>query len=353
MRRFPVGAFPAMGLAEARDRARALRVRVRAGEDPVAERRRLRAVGRDAKEGIGTLAALLELYGRGPGAALKSWGDARRRIRTVFAPHLGRPLAALGAAELQATADAYPARQSAAAAVRYIRPVLRWGASRGHLAGAAAAAVEPPATVKRRERVLGREELEALLPALAAGGEDPYRRALLFMLLTLARREEVATTRRRDLDLGAAEWRIADTKNGRGHRVPLSRQAVELLRAAGPEGPDMLVFRTPASRGGDGRLVNWDRETKRLMEETGTAGWTRHDLRRTGATLLGEMGVEPHVIEAALNHAAIHSRLAATYNRARYLPAVREALQALADRLDRIAIGAEGVEAARPGDGRA
>ncbi len=97
-------------------------------------------------------------------------------------------------------------------------------------------------------------------------------------------------------------------------------------------------------RGGDGRLVNWDRETKRLMEETGTAGWTRHDLRRTGATLLGEMGVEPHVIEAALNHAAIHSRLAATYNRARYLPAVREALQLLADRL--YAIGAAGAEVA-------
>ena len=125
--------------------------------------------------------------------------------------------------------------------------------------------------------------------------------------------------------------------------MPLSRQAVELLRAAGPGAPDALVFRTPASRGGDGRLVNWDRETKRLMEETGTAGWTRHDLRRTGATLLGEMGVEPHVIEAALNHAAIHSRLAATYNRARYLPAVRDALQLLADRLDRIATGGRGV----------
>jgi hypothetical protein len=52
------------------------------------------------------------------------------------------------------------------------------------------------------------------------------------------------------------------------------------------------------------------------------------------------------VIEAALNHAAIHSRLAATYNRARYLPAVRDALQILADRLD--AIGAGGAEAARP-----
>lgn len=50
-------------------------------------------------------------------------------------------------------------------------------------------------------------------------------------------------------------------------------------------------------------------------------------------------GAEPHVVEAALNHAVIHSRLAATYNQARYLPAVREALQLLADRLDGIAAG--------------
>jgi hypothetical protein len=50
------------------------------------------------------------------------------------------------------------------------------------------------------------------------------------------------------------------------------------------------------------------------MKATGTARWTRHDLRRTGATLLGEMEREPHVIDAALNHTSIHSQLAATHN---------------------------------------
>jgi integrase len=256
----------------------------------------------------------------------------------VFAPHLRRPLASLKAGELQMTADGYPARQSAAAAVRYLRPVLKWGAKRGYVAPEAAL-IEPPATVKRRDRVLVREELAAILPVLAGGHGDPYRQGLLFMLLTLARREEVCAARWRDLDLAADEWRIPSTKNGLGHRLPLSRQAMVLLRAVGPGEPETLVFRTKAKRGGDGRLINWDRETKRLMAETGTAGWTRHDLRRTGATMLGEMGVEPHVIEAALNHAAIHSRLAATYNQARYLPAVREVLQRLADRLDAIAAG--------------
>ena len=52
------------------------------------------------------------------------------------------------------------------------------------------------------------------------------------------------------------------------------------------------------------------------------------------------MGTEPHVIEAALNHAEVHSRLAGIYNKSRYQPAVAAALQMLADRLDGIAADA-------------
>lgn len=55
--------------------------------------------------------------------------------------------------------------------------------------------------------------------------------------------------------------------------------------------------------------------------------------------MFGNMGVRPDIIEAALNHATIHSPLAATYNLSRYLPQVREALQRLADVLDDIEQG--------------
>ena len=86
---------------------------------------------------------------------------------------------------------------------------------------------------------------------------------------------------------------------------------------------DELVFRTFTG----GPISNWDRETKALQEASGTEGWTRHDLRRTGATMLGEMGELPDIIEAALNHVSIRSPLAATYNRSRYRPQVAAALQ--------------------------
>src|ERR1700679_2199710 len=78
--------------------------------------------------------------------------------------------------------------------------------------------------------------------------------------------------------------------------------------------------------------------------------WHRHDLRRTGATLLGEMGELPDIIEAALNHVSIRSPLAATYIRSRYRPQVAAALQRLADALDGIEAGAAQVVQLRAGD---
>jgi integrase len=143
-----------------------------------------------------------------------------------------------------------------------------------------------------------------------------------------------------DISLEASAWTIPTTKNGEPHTVPLSRQARELLQERKPAKvkPSDLVFAN--SEGG--ALHNWDRETKRIMAACGVTGWTRHDLRRTGASTLGEMGVLPDLIEAALNHVSIRSQLAATYNRSRYRPQVAEALQRLADRLDEIETGHAG-----------
>ncbi len=142
-------------------------------------------------------------------------------------------------------------------------------------------------------------------------------------------------SRGEDLDHSGNEERPA------AHVVPLSLQALELLRARAPatSAPDTLVFASSVGTS----LGNWDRETKALQESSGTTDWHRHDLRRTGATMLGEMGEMPDIIEAALNHAVIHSALAATYNRSRYRPQVAVALQRLADALDAIEAGAANV----------
>lgn len=238
-------------------------------------------------------------------------------------------------------ADAYPYPKAADFVVRTIRPALKWAAQRGYVS-ADLAHLRQRMPAERRRRVLSRDELAALLPALRQSGR-PYAAAIHFMLLTLARREEVAAAEWRHIDLEVGTWTIPETKNGEPHIVPLSRQAMGLLRQLKPAGPRKqkpraardLVFHTSAGN----KLINWDREAKAIQAASKTTGWTRHDLRRTGATMLGEMGIIPDIIETALNHITIRSALAATYNRSRYRPQVAEALQRLADALDAIEAG--------------
>ena len=356
-RRFPLGSWPAVGLSGARDAARALREKVKGdGADPIAERRRDRAIGADAKAGVGTLAALLDVYEAQECGGLKSWPESRKRIAVVFKPLMARPVAMMTLGDLQLAADSYRSARSgeaspksAAFAVRTLRPALKWASAPGRayispeLAGLSA-----PGKVKARDRTLTRDELAALLPALRASCR-PYGAALHLMLLTLARREEVATARWRDIDMKGGTWTIpaSAAKNGQAHIIPLSSRAAELLRSRLPADGDPSAFIFSTSTGA--RLLNWDRETKAIHAASGTAGWTRHDLRRTGATLLGEMGVDPHIIEAALNHVSIHSQLAATYNRSRYRPQVAAALQRLADALDGIESGAGEIVPLRAG----
>jgi integrase len=341
LRRYTLGNHPAMGVAEAREEARLMRVKVReAGADPIAERKRERVVARDAKDGIGTLTALLDDYAAAEGSQLKSWAECRRRIESVFAAYLKRPLERLALVDLQHTADHWPSAQSAAAAVRYIRPVLKWAAHR-RLVGLELTTIRPPATVGRRDRVLSKDELAKLLPVLATS-DRPYAACLRLIMLTLTRREEASTALWGHVDLESATWTIPETKNGQPHVLPLSRQAVTLLHTLLPKDKHGNPTKAAATRpvfatATGGALCNWDRETKAIMKDSGTGGWTRHDLRRTGATRLGEAGVPPHVIEAALNHTSISSQLAATYNKSRYRPEVTAALQLLADDLDSIA----------------
>jgi integrase len=348
MRRFMLGDYDDMGLADARTKARALRVKVRDdGEDPTLERKRDRAIGAAARAGEGTLKAMLVLYEEKRGSKLKSWSHSRKRVDLVFSSLMDRPVATLTTADFQMAADSYKSSNSAAFAVRTIRPALKWCAAPGrNYVKAELALLSQPESVKPRKRVLSRDELTRVLPALKKS-DRPHARCIRLLMLTLTRLNEAAGARWGDFDLEAMTWSVRETKNDQPHTVPLSRQALALLEDIKPKevARDTLVFATAAGT----LLGNWDRETKAIHEVSKTSLWHRHDLRRTGATMLGEMGELPDIIEAALNHTSIRSPLAATYNRSRYRPQVATALQRLADALDSIeAGGGEIVPIARP-----
>ena len=231
MRRFSLGEWPRMGIKEAREAARSLRVDIRNGYDPVAERRQNRAIGQDAKVGIGTLTALLDLYERKVGTGIKSWPISKRRVEVVFAGQLKRPLSVISRIDLQIAIDGYGSQLQARGAAHCLRPVLRWAAAR-HYVAAELIGLEVPAKPRRRERVLDEAELRALLPVLRCS-TSPYALAMRVMLLTLMRREEVCGARWRDIDLRAGTWRIdaGRAKNRVEHRVPMPQQVLDLLKA--------------------------------------------------------------------------------------------------------------------------
>jgi len=206
--------------------------------------------------------------------------------------------------------------------------------------------LDPGTPPSKRTRVLNHGELERLLRVLIELPDNAHARCLRFILWTAARRAEAGEASWGEIDLGSGIWSIPPErhKSGRGHSVILPEQARNALAGWAGErspAPNELVF---ASRTGK-PIGNWDRITKRLYELSGTSSWQRHDLRRTVATLAGRLGQPPHAIEAMLGHligsslSDVNATLAHTYNRSRYEREAGEALQVVADELDRLVAG--------------
>lgn len=129
---------------------------------------------------------------------------------------------------------------------------------------------------------------------------------MMFLFLTVARREEVSTACWKDFDFFNGVWNKPDTKTKagetvRGQSLPLSTAALDLLRSLpgyNAHEPKDLVF---PNRDG-GIQDNWQRISEIIQEASGTTDWTRHDVRRTGSTLMEELGVAIQTIDSILNH---------------------------------------------------
>jgi len=116
------------------------------------------------------------------------------------------------------------------------------------------------------------------------------------------------------------------TKKGRPHIIPLSEPAKAIL-AKFPRDDRGCVF----GRDSTG-FSGWSKAREKIDRRIAEAGkpldhWTPHDLRRTVATQMAGLGIQPHIIEAVLNHVSGHKAgVAGIYNRATYDKEKREAL---------------------------
>lgn len=164
------------------------------------------------------------------------------------------------------------------------------------------------------------------------------RLALRLTMLTLARTKEIrgATWAEfHDLDGDAPIWRIpsARMKAKRAHDVPLSRQAVQVLRELrGYTGDDEYLF--PHERKRD-KPMSENAMLYALWSMGYRGRMTGHGFRALGSTILNEAGYRTVVIERALAH-EISDKVEAAYNRAEYLQERRDMLQWYADELQRL-----------------
>lgn len=225
--------------------------------------------------------------------------------------------------------------------------MFAWGMKAGLIQANPVAATFKPAEEKTRERVLSDREL-ALIWRSTSGGAD-HDRIVRLLMLTGARREEIAGMRWSELTLnndGSATWLLPPvrSKNRLPHMLTLPRFAAGLLpqpRQGENDEVRELVFGE-----GRGSFSGWSRCKERLdariAEANGgkpIAPWVLHDLRRTFVTRLNDLGTEPHVIEALVNHVGgiAKAGVAGVYNRSAYAVQKRAALNLWCDHVARLA----------------
>lgn len=172
------------------------------------------------------------------------------------------------------------------------------------------------------------------------GAHFTTQAATKMLVYTMVRKGELIRSRWPEFDLDAAIWDIPAErmKMRKRHRVYLPRQAVELLRVLKPMTEHQeYVFPTIYTK--TGRVapmgeVSLNHFFKRM--DFGVPGFSPHGIRGTAATLLREHGIRSEVVELLLSHAP-KGQVEAAYNHAELGQERREALQFLADHLDKLA----------------
>ena len=265
---------------------------------------------------------------------------ARMYLRGQWHALHDRPADELTRREIVAVLQPYAGRRTAIQLLRHLSACLSWGMERGLLDRHAAIGIKPPAEAATRDRVLTAPELRTILAAADAAPDDGFRGGfgdvVKLLLLTAQRRGEVGGMAWSEIDLENAQWSLpADRcKNARPHTVPLPRQAVEILRRHYAPGR-VHVFGAK-----DTGVLVWQDCRDGFAKPLGLPHWTLHDLRRTAVTGMAELGIQPHVIEAIVNHQSGHKAgVAGVYNRAQYSQEKRAALQRWADHVERIVAG--------------
>ncbi len=203
------------------------------------------------------------------------------------------------------------------------------------------------AKVRPRDRSLSPVEIRILYRALDEITANPtLKLGVKFVLLTMKRKMEVAHATWDEVSFQDAVWTIpkARMKTGLDHNVYLSRQALDILVALKTcAGGSQYVFPSRYDTFRPISNATFNRITTSAYEHAQDAGlplepFTVHDLRRTGSTLLNELGFNRDWIEKSLAHEDRRSSRG-VYNKAEYADQRRHMMQEWADMIDAWVIG--------------
>jgi integrase len=359
-RRLTFGVYPRLSLADAGLKfARAkqlLDTGIDPGEQTVAER----AAARHAE----TVAELVEEYlARYARPRKRSASEDERVLRKDILPRWGTEKAAeITQRHVVRLVNEIVDRGAPIQANRtltILRRMFRFGVGQAIITTSPCDNVETPSAENQRERALDDDEIRALWNALDAAPMEPNaRRILRLMLATGQRKAEVIDLHLAEIDYDKSLWTLpaSRAKNGREHLIPLSPIARDILASVAPAENGYLF---PSSLTGlPYRGQSIDHATRFLFDPRpgraqprakstralGTpllAGkmdrFVPHDLRRTVATRMRELGISRGDVKMVLNHR--ERDVTARYDRYDGLPEKTRALQIWGARLAEIIAG--------------
>jgi integrase len=337
-RRISLGAASAISAQNARARASELHARVKLGQDPGGEKieNRIRAVE--------TFGSVLKPYLMHKKAALKqrTYEEVERHL-LVHAKRLhGLQITAVdrrGVATLLAELAANSGPALANSVRASLSAFFSWSMREGLADSNPIISTNKAVTKGARDRTLDDDELRSIWAAL---GTTSYGDIVRLLALTGQRRDEIGSLRWSEVntDKALVSLPAERTKNGRPHDVPLSPEALAILKARPRLAGREYVF-------GANGFAGWSNCKRELDARIAAKGaispWRLHDLRRTVSTRMhDELGIAPHIVEAVLNHVSGHKGgVAGTYNHAQYVKQKAVALARWAEHLGAIVEGRE------------
>ncbi len=321
-----LGRYPAIKPDSAREWATKEYAQIALGHSPAAAREKAR------RQQAETLEPVLRLYMAQKNLRPRSRVEIGRHLFKNCAPLHRLPLTAITRADVAKMLETVTEQSGAIQANRTrasLSAFFVWAWRRGMVENNPVLATHRHAEVSR-DRVLSDPEIRRIWQALP---DSDFGRILKVLLLTGQRRREIAQLRWSEVDLarGVIELPAERTKNGRAHQVPISTPVRAILEAQPRSGDQVFA------------LANWHERKVTLDRALPIEPhWVVHDLRRTCATRMADLGIQPHIIEAVLNHVTGHrSGVAGVYNRALY---ATEKAQALARWADHVLAVVEGRE---------